>query len=170
MSLYIPHEMFDLILELSYKDKDAKIRQHFVLMLVNKDFYTYFNKSSTWKNIFSMYYQLVNRRNKEIPLREMQAFLRIHHNLYRGKIEFTQFRKKEKIGYDTVTKKYLFKSGQTQKAREMGKILTFPSIGISLRYHSLLDTVEGLKKRQSKLLRINKFLKNKKPEKTTRVL
>jgi hypothetical protein len=166
MILMIPHELFNAIDNEMYKDKDAKNAKHFSLMLVDKQFYAYFNKDEVWKKLFSMYFQLTDRKEREIPITRMKIFLRLQFSLQRTQKRFTLFRKENLLGYDPLTKVYAAKSSQLQKMRQSIGEISFPSLKLSKEYIRYLSDIDLRRKCLSKTKRtggaFKKNVKNKK--------
>ncbi len=76
ISLLVPDEILEHINRETYVDRDAKMRQHFRLMLVNKQWYRCFNRDPIWKNLFSLFYS----PKEEITIDFMKQMIRTKHS------------------------------------------------------------------------------------------
>jgi hypothetical protein len=77
MSFFIPNELLEHISRVNYVDRDAKVRQHFRLLFVNKQWHRYFDSDSVWKTLFSLFYL----PSTEITMDFMKQMIRTKYSL-----------------------------------------------------------------------------------------
>lgn len=153
LELGVPNEILERLSKENYKDKEAKVRQQFRLLLVNKQFYNYFNTGQVWTNLFALYYKPMIH----IPVDYMKRFIRLKHWLKVQCRNMTRLKAKYKID-----DKYFYRSGiKPQQVERMTKLLVDNKVPNEARvqFVNLLWDIDIKKKDLSKLIRTKKNFK-----------
>lgn len=149
--LGVPNEILDKLSKENYVDREAKVRQHFRLLLVSRHWYNYFNSDIVWTGLFTLYY----RPAPEISITFMRQFIRTKHLLKVHCKHLMLIRKKHHIGYN---EKHPIKPHQVNKLRLLLKDKKVPS-NVENDFVHHLNAIDEKKSLLSRMLRKNKNFK-----------
>jgi hypothetical protein len=141
----LPLDVIDLAHGLSYKDKFAILRQHFTLLLVNREWHAFYTSAVKWRALFSHFFLWAPRADLTLAkayLREVHLSGQLHRVFY-------AMRKEHSLGYDPTTKKLSIGKGEITKLRKMP--LTHLSTEIQERYRQLMGRINGNRATLSRL-------------------
>lgn len=138
----IPNELLQKMVLYNYQDREAKVRQQFRVLFVNKWFYNCFNEDNVWKGLFALYYI----PNDKIPIDFMKKTIINKHSLKNTYAVMTKIIRKHKIGFDKEKGKYTVKSNQIHNLYHKESIMQYIQMP-----QEFTDTRDLIKKKKNSI-------------------